>query len=94
MQTYPACKELLVSIKFIKHDKCISNHISVNFLSGVWKGYEIYTALVLTVHHDKLHYTFVMSCLNFREKIAGKIDLDISYESSTSGQAYEISSHI
>ena len=51
--------------------------VSKIFLSGVWKG----TALIFNpynVNHNKLHRTL----LNFREII----DLDISYEPSTSRQ--------
>ena len=47
MQTYPACKEFLVSIQH--NFKFISKHVSVNFLSGVKEGFEINTALIFTL---------------------------------------------
>ena len=76
MQTYPACKELLVSI---------NNYATVSQCQKTFYLELEKTALILTLKfdHDKLHCTlFVMYCLDFREKI----DLDISYESSTSRQ--------
>ena len=67
MQTYPACKELQVSI---------NNYATVSQCQKTFYLELEKTTLILTLKMP------IMTSLDFREKI----DLDISYESSSSRQ--------
>ena len=76
MQTYPACKELLVSI---------NSYATVSQCQKTLYLELEKTALILNLKTPIMTnctVDFCDFCLDFREKI----DLDISYESSTSRQ--------
>ena len=72
MQTYPACKELLVSI----NNNATVSQCQKTFYLELEKAALILTVKTLIMTNCTVHFC------DFREKI----DLDISYESSTSRQ--------